>query len=171
MFLNELRKESLLRTLQFLSFFLFNPNPSFTPPSFNNPAISSWVGETWHCGGGGRGWRSCKPLWAFVKLLKFWKFPCEIRHLSNNVNTNKVTASLVTWYNISNNEPIRCCVVSGHLSWDCKRMLLQRGSQSQVFNNCKDTVDMPQLLTHNHHSIHIKKISLFFIFYMWRNQC
>ena len=58
MFLNELRKEALHRTLQFL----FNPNPSFTPPSFNNPAISSWVGETWHCGGGGRGWRSCKPL-------------------------------------------------------------------------------------------------------------
>lgn len=53
--------------------------------------------------------------------------------------------------NISNNEPIHCRIVG----WDCRRILFQRGSHTQVLNNCKDSVDRLQLFMQNYHSIPI----------------
>lgn len=51
------------------------------PPSFSNyPAISSWVGQTWQCGCGGRAEAPATSGEAWILLHEtFWMFPCEVK--------------------------------------------------------------------------------------------
>lgn len=163
MFLNALRKEAQVMAQQYL-----RQSFSLAPPSLKHPAISSWVAQTWHCrsGGGGRAGAlatSLKHKYYWVKLLKFWKFLFEIRHLCNEVNENKMTAFVLGMP--ANNMSIHWSLACS----DCRRMVPKRLKHSNFQQLQKQRWHVTFSCTRIIHFIW--KHNLFFSFYMWWNQC